>query len=327
MEWGPWPGLTDYAARCQGSNYLTAAVIFLTLQATISPLPVTPYFFDLGGAVEYNETQSWRTPTSGSWGEPLSSPPHGCGWSGPRPTWRVTSLWGGSHSLPICPVGATSHFSCSWRVFLYVIKEVVKAGKENFESGTQGCPKSLQLLTEKGENLWVGEGRVAEVGWEWGGGCGEKQKERGRDPENESDLCNSESKSLDSGPSPQPKNLSVSISLFQPIPLPDAPLHLLLLQWLRYHLPSYLGPGVSLQRQLQSSPCSRNCTHKLLRTEPSSPETAHRLLLSLCGLGPAPRKGPCLETGTHTACPTAGSPYLRGEQTGRPSSPVTLTLG
>lgn len=29
MEWGPWPGLTDYATRCQGSSYLTPAVIFL----------------------------------------------------------------------------------------------------------------------------------------------------------------------------------------------------------------------------------------------------------------------------------------------------------
>ena len=40
----------------------------------------------------------------------------------------------------------------------------MKAGRENVELGTQGCPKSLQLLTERGENLSAGERRVLELG-------------------------------------------------------------------------------------------------------------------------------------------------------------------
>lgn len=75
------------------------------------------------------------------------------------------------------------------------------------------------------------------------------------------------------------------------------------------------APAVSLP------PHSRNFTNKSLRTEPASPQTAHRLLLSLCGLGPAPGKGPCLVTGSDTACfclsqtLNHGEPlYLPGDQ-------------
>lgn len=83
-----------------------------------------------------------------------------------------------------------------------------------------------------------------------------------------------------------------------------------------------LGTWCVLQPSSKSSPDSRNGTRKPLRTEPSSPETAHGLLLSLCGLGPALGMGSCLETGTHTACLTdagpagLGSLYLPGELAG-----------
>lgn len=87
------------------------------------------------------------------------------------------------------------------------------------------------------------------------------------------------------------------ISLSSSLPLSPPP-HLLLLPWFA------LSSAKPLGTCHKSYPHSRNCAQTPLRTEPSTPETAHGLLLSLCGLGPAPGKGPCLVTGTHTACLT-----------------------
>lgn len=146
--------------------------------------------------------------------------------------------------------------------------------------------------------------------------------ERERGSGSESDLRYSENKTLASGPSPQPENLCISISLTfltSPAPHPSPSLSsfasvvCVIICQAPWDLVCTSAPALCLPPTPGMVP---------LRTEPSSPETAHGLLLSLCGLGPALGMGSCLETGTHTACLTdagpagLGSLYLPGELAG-----------
>lgn len=121
--------LTNYATRCQGSSYLTAAAIFLPPSSCCLSPPCGSLFLD----PEEGYGILTRLRTGEHLPHKLESPHLACGiwlWSGLCPPGEDISEAGATLS-PFLSCEATSHFSVPRKsVFAGIMR--CMAGKENF---------------------------------------------------------------------------------------------------------------------------------------------------------------------------------------------------